>query len=93
MAIGPPIIIPIVPVKNITNAFQPKLNTAFKSILNVIKTNAAGSKYLLATKYKLVPPSITSPFSFIVIHSGAISPTVVNKAGTIYAKNNPGTIL
>ncbi len=44
MATGPPITIPIVPVKNMINAFQPKLNTAFKSILRVIKTKAAGNK-------------------------------------------------
>ena len=50
IAIGPPIIIPIVPVKNIARAFHPSPKTAFKSMLNVIKTKAAGSKYLLATK-------------------------------------------
>ena len=49
MAIGPPITIPTVPVKNITRARQPKLKTALISILNVINTNAAGSKNLLDT--------------------------------------------
>ena len=83
MAIGPPMIMPIVPVKNMTKAFHPRLNTAFRSILKVINTNAAGSKYLLATKYKLVLPSISSPFSLTVVHSGAISPMVVSKAGNI----------
>ena len=49
IAIGPPMIIPIVPVKNMINAFEPRLKIAFKSILKVIKTKAAGSKNLLAT--------------------------------------------
>ena len=49
--IGPPIIIPIVPVKNIISALYPKLYMAFKSILKVISNNAAGNKYLLAIKY------------------------------------------
>ncbi len=49
MAIGPPIIIPTVPVKNIIKAFEPKLKIAFKSILKVINTKAAGNKNLLAT--------------------------------------------
>ena len=46
--IGPPIIIPNVPVKNIIKALYPKLYIAFRSILNVIRSSAAGSKYLLA---------------------------------------------
>ena len=46
--IGPPIIIPNVPVKNIIKALNPKLYIAFRSILNVIRSSAAGSKYLLA---------------------------------------------
>ena len=33
-------------------ALEPKLDIAFISMLNVIKTKAAGSKYLLAIKYK-----------------------------------------
>src|SRR5690554_6892825 len=49
IAMGPPITIPKVPVRNMTKAFQPKLNTAFKSMLKVISTNAAGNKYLLET--------------------------------------------
>ena len=53
MAIGPPITIPNVPVKNIMSAFLPKLAMAFKSILKVISTKAAGNRYLLAIKYKL----------------------------------------
>ena len=48
IATGPPIIIPAVPVKNIIKAFGPRLKTAFKSTLKVIKTNAAGNKNLLA---------------------------------------------
>ena len=49
IANGPPIIIPTVPVKNRIKAFGPRLKMAFKSILNVIKTNAAGSKNRLET--------------------------------------------
>ena len=49
IAIGPPIIIPTVPVKNIIKALDPKLNMAFKSMLSVIKTKAAGSKNRLDT--------------------------------------------
>ncbi|CAI8161116.1 MAG: Uncharacterised protein [Crocinitomicaceae bacterium] len=44
MAIGPPIIIPIVAVKNIIKAFGPSLITPFKSVLSVIKINDAGRK-------------------------------------------------
>jgi len=42
---------PMVPVKNMIKAFHPKLKTAFKSMLKVIKTNAAGNKYLLDTNF------------------------------------------
>jgi len=42
----------MVPVKNMIRALGPRLNTAFKSMLRVIRTNAAGKRYLLATKYK-----------------------------------------
>ena len=49
IAIGPPMIIPTVPVKNIIKALEPKLNMAFKSILSVIKTKAAGNKNRLET--------------------------------------------
>ncbi|GIM57102.1 hypothetical protein CAPN006_14950 [Capnocytophaga canimorsus] len=52
IASGPPMIIPKVPAKNIINALAPKLKTARRSILKVIKISAAGNKYLLATKYK-----------------------------------------
>ena len=44
MAIGPPIIMPNVPVKNMINAFHPKLTTPFKSMLKVINTKAAGNR-------------------------------------------------
>tara|TARA_Y100001936_G_scaffold246893_1_gene291690 strand:+ start:1470 stop:1685 length:216 start_codon:yes stop_codon:yes gene_type:complete len=53
MDIGPPIIIPIVPVKNMINAFDPSFLISGKSILTVSKTRLAGSKYLEATKYNL----------------------------------------
>ena len=49
MAKGPPIIMPRVPVKNMINALEPRLKIAFKSILKVINTNAAGSKNRLET--------------------------------------------
>ena len=49
IAKGPPIITPTVPVKNIISALEPKLNIAFKSMLSVIKTKAAGNKKRLAT--------------------------------------------
>ena len=44
IAIGPPMTMPNVPVKNIIRAFQPKLNTALRSMLKVISTKAAGNK-------------------------------------------------
>jgi len=53
IANGPPIIIPTEPVKNIIRALDPKLEMALRSMLKVIKMRAAGSKYLLAIKYKL----------------------------------------
>ena len=40
---------PRVPVKNIIKALDPKLKIAFKSILKVINTRAAGNRNLLAT--------------------------------------------
>ena len=49
-ASGAPTITPTVPVKNIIKALGPNLNMAFRSMLKVIKTKAAGSKYLLAIK-------------------------------------------
>jgi len=52
IAIGPPIIMPKVPVKNIIKAFDPSLLISFKSTLKVSNTNDVGSKYLEATKYK-----------------------------------------
>src|SRR5690606_41640599 len=51
MASGPPIIIPIVPVKNMIRALGPRLKMALRSILSVIRTRDAGSRYLLAIKY------------------------------------------
>ena len=93
MANGPPIIIPKVPVKNIINAFHPKLKIALRSILNVISTRAAGKRNLLATKYRLLDSTTISPELFNTSHSGAIHPKVVNKAGNIYATKRPGTIL
>ena len=68
IAIGPPIIIPTVPVKNIINAFEPSLLISFKSTLKVRRTNDVGSKYLEATKYR---------FDF----SGETIPVVFNKEG------------
>ena len=50
-AMGPPIIIPTVAVKNIINAFEPKFMIPLKSMLKHSKTKLAGSKYLDATKY------------------------------------------
>ena len=44
IAKGPPIIMPIVTVKNMINAVEPRLKTAFKSILYVNNTNEAGKK-------------------------------------------------
>ena len=44
IAIGPPIIIPRVPAKKTKIALKPKLSKAFMSMLNVIRTNAAGNK-------------------------------------------------
>ena len=49
---GPPIIIPNVPLKNITIAFGPNFIISGKSILMVSKTKLAGNKYRDATKYK-----------------------------------------
>ena len=46
---GPPIIIPTVPVKNKITAFEPSLEMAFKSTLNVRSTKHAGNKYRDAT--------------------------------------------
>ena len=69
IAIGPPIIIPKVPVKNIINAFEPSLLISFKSTLNVSRTNDVGSKYLEATKY--------NKFDF----SGETIPIVFNNEG------------
>ena len=43
-AIGPPMTIPTVPVKNMIKAFGPKLKIAFKSTLKINKTKHAGSK-------------------------------------------------
>ena len=51
--IGPPIIIPIVPVKNMINAFEPSFLISGKSILTVSKTRLAGSKYLESKKYNI----------------------------------------
>ena len=64
IAIGPPIIIPKVPVKNIINAFEPSLLISFKSTLNVSRTNDVGSKYLEATKYKFDFSGETIPIVF-----------------------------
>ena len=50
-AIGPPRTIPMLPVKNIINAFDPNFFIAGKSILIVNNTRLAGNKYLDATKY------------------------------------------
>ncbi len=61
MAKGPPIIIPALPVKNMIKAFGPRLVIPFKSILRVINTKAAGSKYLLAIKYKFEVSSEINP--------------------------------
>ena len=51
--IGPPNIIPIVPVKNITIAVVPNFLISGISILIVSNTRLAGNKYLEATKYNL----------------------------------------
>ena len=51
--IGPPKIIPNVPVKNITIALVPNFLISGMSILMVSNTKLAGNKYLEATKYNL----------------------------------------
>jgi hypothetical protein len=43
-------IIPKVPVKNMISALGPNRKTALRSTLKVIRTNAAGKRYLEATK-------------------------------------------
>src|SRR5690606_5695792 len=91
-AIGPPMITPTVPAKNIINAFGPKLKRPLRLILKVINTSAAGSKYWLAIKYKLDFPTVASPVFDTEIHSGEIIPAVVKSAGIKYAINNAGTI-
>ena len=40
IAMGPPIMMPTVPVKNIIKALKPRLAIAFRSMLRVIKTSA-----------------------------------------------------
>ena len=44
IAIGPPIIMPTVAVKNMINALGPSRTIPFKSVLRVIKINEAGKK-------------------------------------------------
>ena len=44
-AIGPPIITPKEPVKNIISALGPKFQTPFKSMLKHSKMREAGNKY------------------------------------------------
>jgi hypothetical protein len=61
MANGPPIMIPNEPVKNMIRALDPRLDIALRSMLNVIKIRAAGSKYLLAIKYRLEVSSDIRP--------------------------------
>ena len=53
MEIGPPKIIPNVPVKNITIAFAPNFLISGMSMLTVSNTKLEGNKYLDATKYNL----------------------------------------
>ena len=60
LAIGPPIIIPRVPVTNITIAFEPNFLISGISILIVSNARLVGSRYLEATKYKFeFSPEIT----------------------------------
>ena len=60
IARGPPIIMPIVPVKNIISALEPNFFISWRSILIVKRARLVGSKYLEATKYSFeLSPEIT----------------------------------
>ena len=50
---GPPMITPMVPVKNMITAFEPNLFIAGRSTLIVKSARLVGSRYLDATKYRL----------------------------------------
>ena len=50
IAMGPPMMIPTVPVKNMIIAFGPNFLISGKSILMVSKTKLVGNKYREATK-------------------------------------------
>ena len=50
IAIGPPMMIPNVPVKNKIRALEPNFLISFKSMLMVKSARLVGSKYLEATK-------------------------------------------
>ncbi|CAI8254995.1 MAG: Uncharacterised protein [Bacteroidetes bacterium MED-G17] len=81
IAKGPPMIIPKVPVKNMTNGFQPNLTSPLKSILSVIRNNAAGNRNLVATKYKFDFLRVFVPSSPITCHSVEIKLKLVSIAG------------
>jgi hypothetical protein len=52
IAKGPPIIIPIVPVKNIISALEPNFFISLRSILIVKRARLVGRRYLDDTKYR-----------------------------------------